>query len=279
MDTLPGALPRRDAAASDAGRPVATGGPSLPSCLRLALILLLAVAASACQTVTVEMVRDNLYVSAPEGPGPFPVVIYYQATGGGNRFGSLWAAWFKSIGVASAMVDNAKIRGRAGNPTGSMYTEDAALAWDILAADPRIDARRFALMGFSRGGQQALEAAPHFTGRRPAPDFVFALYPGGWGIDRCYSSHPRTTAVHIFFGDRDDIESYDGVATACRRLAHVGPGIDFHELRGATHAYDDVFASTFYCCGGRPVQVEPNPAAVEETRAIIEKAIRTRWNR
>lgn len=244
---------------------------------RVLLIVVLGFAGSACQTITPVIVRENLYVVTPAGRGPFPVVIYYQPTGGNNRLAWNWAPWFKSVGVASAIVDNARMRGRAENPTGSMYTEDAALVWDLLATDPRIDTRRFALMGFSRGGQQALEAAPLFGGKRPVPDFVFALYPGGWGPDRCYSSHPATTAVHIFFGDRDDIDRYDGYGPACRRLAYVSRGIEFHELKGATHAYDDEFASIFYCCQGRPVLVEPNPGAVEQTRAIIERAIRARW--
>lgn len=117
----------------------------------------------------------------------------------------------------------------------------------------------------------------HPRTERAAADFVFALYPGGWGGGRCHSSHPRTTAVHIFFGDRDDIERYEGQATACRALAHVTRNIEFHELKGATHAYDDDRAFTFPCCRGRSVQVEPSRDAVEQTRAIIEQAIRTRW--
>ena len=227
--------------------------------------------------VTTEMVQAHLQVVTPDGNGPFPVVIYYQGTGGHNRRAHNWAQWFKSLGVASAIVDNARMRGRRENPSGSMYPEDAALAWDILTANPRIDPRRFALMGFSRGGQQALEAAPLFRGKRAAPDFVFALYPGGWGPDRCYSSHPKTTAVHVFFGDRDDVERWEGYSSACRSLAYVARNVEFHELKGATHAYDDDYAFTFYCCRGRPVQVEPSRNAVEQTRAIIEKVIRTRW--
>lgn len=241
------------------------------------LSVILSVAGSACQTMTVEMVHANLEVRTPEGHGPFPVVIYYQGTGGHNRRAWNWARWFASLGVASAIVDNARMRGRTENPTGSMYTEDAALVWDILATDPRIDTRRFALMGFSRGGQQALEAAPLFRGKRTAPDFVFALYPGGWEGGRCYSSHPSGTAVHIFFGDRDDVTRYEGYGAACRALAYVSRNTEFHELKGATHAYDDDYAFTFHCCRGRPVQVEPNPGAVEQTRAIIETAIRARW--
>jgi dienelactone hydrolase len=241
------------------------------------LIVILSFAGSACQTITVGMVHANLEVRTPEGNGPFPVVIYYQGTGGRNRRASDWARWFESVGVASAIVDNARMRGRTENPSGSMYTEDAALAWDILTTDSRIDTRRFALMGFSRGGQQALEAAPLFRGKRAAADFVFALYPGGWEGGRCNSSHPRTTAVHIFFGDRDDVDRYEGYGTACRALAHVTRNIEFHALKGATHAYDDDRAFTFHCCRGRPVQVEPSRDGVEQTRAVIETAIRTRW--
>jgi len=241
------------------------------------LVVFLGFVGSACQTITVETLRENLYVVTPAGKGPFPVVIYYQGTGGHNRRAWRWAEWFKSLGVASAIVDNARIRGRTGNPSGSMYTEDAALAWDLLTADPRIDTRRVALMGFSRGGQQALEAAPLFRGTRARADFVFALYPGGWGPDRCDSAHPGTTAVHIFFGDRDDVDRYESSGSACRRLAYVSRSIEFHELKGATHGYDDEYALTFYCCGGRAVRVEPNRDAVERTRAIIETAIRTRW--
>lgn len=242
------------------------------------LIALMGLGASGCRTVTREMVEANLELVTPEGEGGFPVVIYYQGTGGHNRRAHTWASWFKSLGVASAIVDNARIRGRAENPSGSMYTEDAALAWDLLRANPKIDTSRFALMGFSRGGQQALEAGWDFGGKRAVPSFVVALYPGGWGPGRCSSAHGKSTAVHIFFGDRDDVDTYEGYGRACRALAEVDRSIEFHELKGATHAYDDDYSFTFHCCRGRPVRVEPNAEAVERTKTIIEKAIRSRWN-
>lgn len=242
------------------------------------LIALLGLAFSGCQTITREMVQANLELVIPEGDGKFPVVIHYQGTGGNNRRAYKWASWFKSMGVASAIVDNARIRSRPENPSGSMYTEDAAFAWDILTAHPKIDTNRFALMGFSRGGQQTLEAGPHFSGKRAVPSFIFALYPGGWGPDKCYSTHGKPTEAHIFFGDRDDVDAYEGYGRACRALAYVEPSVKFHELKGATHGYDDDYSFTFTCCLGRPVSVEPNPEAVERTKAIIERAIRTRWN-
>ena len=139
---------------------------------------------SACATlkITPEMVQKNLSVIIPEGVGKFPVVIYYQGTGGDTRRAKKWARWFRTMGVASAIVDNAKMRNRKENPTGSMYTEDAAFAWDLLKTNPKIDTSRFALMGFSRGGGQALDAARHFKGKRPAPSFVFALLEKGGQI-------------------------------------------------------------------------------------------------
>jgi len=138
--------------------------------------------------------------------------------------------------------------------------------------------RSLRINSFSRGGGQALDAARYFKGKRVAPGFVFALYPGGWGRrDTCLCSHREPTEVHIFYGDRDDIETYDGTLSACRGLARRRRDVTFHLLKGATHAYDDTRFFTFQCCGGRPVSVDPNPRAVEETRAIIAEAIKAKW--
>ena len=248
----------------------------------LTIALCFGVLSCATMTMTitpemVQMVQRNLTVVIPEGDGKFPVVIFYQGTGGGNRRAEKWASWFKTLGVASAIVDNARIRNRTTNPSGSMYTEDAAIAWDLLKTHPKIDTSRLALMGFSRGGQQALEAGPHFTGERAAPTFVFALYPGGWGLDRCWSAHRKPTQVHIFFGDLDDVGRDEGYSLACQRLAGGRDPVEFHELKGATHGYDDLFSYTFTYGMGRIARVEPNPDAVERTKSIIAKAIRAGW--
>jgi len=236
---------------------------------------------SACATLTItpEMVQKNLSVVIPDGAGKFPVVIFYQGTGGDTRRAEKWASWFKTMGVASAIVDNARMRNRTRNPTGSMYTEDGALAWDLLKDNPKIDTTRFALMGFSRGGQQALEACPrYFEGKRVPPGFVFALYPGGWGPDSCGTSPKKPTKVHIFFGDRDDVDKYDRISPSCLSLAKWYDNVEFHELSGATHGYDDIHSYTFQCCKGQSVHVKPNPEAVEKTKAIIEKVIKAGWN-
>jgi dienelactone hydrolase len=225
------------------------------------------------------MVEQRLTVLTPEGAGPFPVVIYYQGTGGNDRRALSWANWFKTVGVAAAIVDNAGLRQRPSNPTGSRYTEDAAAVWDLLNADDRIDTARFALMGFSRGGGMALNAGHHFGDERSIPDFVFALYPGGFGRGRCPTNHESRTQVHIFFGDKDDVARADSLWGACRSTAKWNDNVTYHALSGATHGYDDDFGYSFSCC--RPpvkVSVVPNEDAVKATRTAIAQAIRSRWN-
>jgi len=77
---------------------------------------------SACITlkITPEMMQKNLSIVIPEAVGKFLIVIYYQGTGGHNRRAEEWARWFKTMGVASAIVDNARMRNRTRNPSGSI---------------------------------------------------------------------------------------------------------------------------------------------------------------
>lgn len=219
-------------------------------------------------------------VVTPDGQGPFPVVIFYQGTAGNSRRSRSWAAWFKERGVASAIVSNAGMRKRNQNPSGSNYSVDGALAWDILRGDPRIDTDHFALMGFSRGGQQALNAGPLFNGERAEPDFVFAFYPGGWGVNNCRDSHGPETEVHFFFGDKDDVCKAEHNDSACMRIAEHRDEVFFHRIENATHAFDDTMGNRFTCCSPPVVvKIVPNPEAVDVAREIIEQAIGRRWKK
>ncbi len=229
---------------------------------------------------TPENVEHYMSVVVPKGEGPFPVVIFYQGTGANSRRSRAWSAWFREQGVASAIVSNAGMRHRNTNPPGSNYSEDGAVAWDILRSDPRIDTDHFALMGFSRGGQQALNAGSLFREERVEPDFVFALYPGGWGRNNCRDSHGSKTEVHFFFGDMDDVCKSDHNDSACKLIADQRDDVFFHRIENATHAYDDVMGYHFTCCSPSvEVKVVPNLDAVDATRKIIKQAIDRRWKR
>lgn len=133
-------------------------------------------------------------------------------------------------------------------------------------------------MGFSGGGGMSLMAGSHFGSKRAIPDFVFALYPGGYGRNWCHSTHDDRTRIHIFFGDKDIIGSAEGLFEACQDLARWRDNVTYHGIKGATHGYDDTMGQWFRCC--RPsikVQVTPNPEAVAITRKVIWAAIKDRW--
>lgn len=252
--------------------------------LRLCLFFLAALTAlnlSACATAppAPQAVKDNLTVIVPLGPGKFPVVIFYQGTGGRNRRAMEWAEWLDKKGVASAMVDNAGLRGRRQLWGLDDYVQDAVVAWDLLAAYPRIDRNRFALMGFSRGGRQTLIAGSAFGGKRAVPGFAFAFYPGGGGSHTCDIRHAKTTKVHIFYGTADESgKGPGGFFQACLDESRDMENVEFHEMPGAHHGYDDVHSYTFTLpVTNDLVHVTPNPQAVEKTKQIIWKAMKKAW--
>ena len=245
----------------------------------LAAIAALSLAACATFSLTPQAVKEHLTVIVPLGPGKFPVVIFFQGTGGRNRRAMEWSEWFDKKGVASAMVDNAGLRGRNKLWGVDDYVQDAVIAWDLLAAYPRIDRSRFALMGFSRGGRQTLIAGSAFGGKRAVPDFAFAFYPGGGGSHTCYIEHAKSTKVHIFYGGADEAgKGPGGFFQACLDESREMKNVEFHEMPGAHHGYDDVVDTTFRLpVTNTLVHIKPNPAAVKKTKEIILKAIKEGW--
>jgi dienelactone hydrolase len=94
--------------------------------------------------------------------GRIPVVMLLHGSGGVNGGNELWAKHFNEMGVASFVLDSFSERGITSTSTDQALLGrlnmilDAYRAFDVLAAHPRIDATRMAIMGSSRGGQSAL---------------------------------------------------------------------------------------------------------------------------
>ncbi len=226
---------------------------------------------TACQTVSPERLAEKTRVVAPENAHAAPVVVFYQGTGGGDRRALVWAEWFKQRGVASIVVDNAGLRGLSSfSGTATDYSGDAFAALRLLKADPRLDTRHYALMGFSRGGTQAMAANWGRDKDIPPADLVFAFYPGNEGA--CANSHGKETAVHVFYGDLDEWGSFNGNRDACARET----GVVFHPMKGAHHGFDDDKESRWNAAG-QSFLSRPNPQALAEARAIIDAQIKAAW--
>src|SRR5215471_16762051 len=82
-----------------------------------------------------------------------------------GRIGISWTLRYKEfneMGIASLLLDSFSGRGLVSTSADQALLGrlnmilDAYRAFDVLAAHPRIDAARIAVIGFSRGGQSAL---------------------------------------------------------------------------------------------------------------------------
>ncbi|MBM3650778.1 MAG: hypothetical protein FJX11_23625 [Alphaproteobacteria bacterium] len=223
--------------------------------------------------------RNFVLWSLPPGAQKAPLVILIEGTGGTRPDArSPWVDWFNARGVAVAQVRSAAARGSAnwnGTGCGLQYTGDARDVLELARAEqPRVDATRFAVMGFSRGGTEVLNSAGTFRGAPAGPVAIFAFYPGcdGW----CTTDYPKDgpTAVQIFYGDADDWGQHRDSYGQCRKLA--GGRIAFHAMPGAHHGFDSRFTGTF-TVGGKVFRYQPNAEATERARAIVWQTLAPAW--
>jgi dienelactone hydrolase len=204
----------------------------------------------------------------------YPVLFFLQGSDGKNAQALDWASWAAQFGVASVLIDSARVRGMK-NLFDVDYGSDVAAALDVVSSNPQLDLTRFAVMGFSRGGTAALESAAYHKPTQPKPDFIFALYQGESG--QCSSKYTEPTKVLVFYGDQDDWGDYRGTRTACSKLPLVSSNASFHLLKNAHHGYDGYWGGKWQCCGNRTFTSEPNAEALETTRTVITQEIRKKW--
>ncbi|WP_353646159.1 hypothetical protein [Mesorhizobium sp. WSM2239] len=132
------------------------------------------------------MLSAKLQLPSPSGDR-FPAVILLDGSGGpGNAMAWNWAKVLNRIGIATLRIDSYSGRGfeeifTAQGRVGEFNNIiDSFRALDLLAADPRIDPERIAVMGFSRGG-------------------IAALYSSMTRFEELYGSDKARFAAHLPF--------------------------------------------------------------------------------
>jgi dienelactone hydrolase len=182
------------------------------------------------------------------------VVISHGSSGVTEDREGWWAARLSEAGFATFVVDSFGLRGVRQTATDQTQLSTAANVADALAAlrllatHPRIDARRIAVLGFSKGGQVALYTALEPFRRAildEGPRFAahVALYP--YCSDWYVTEHVTGAPMLWLLGERDD---YTPIVP-CREYAQwfASKGVETLVVvyPGAYHDFDSLRAPAF----------------------------------
>lgn len=191
---------------------------------------------------------------APDKAGKTPAVVLVHGSGGVYpELAAFWAKRLNEAGMAAFIIDVFGSRGVQSTAEDQSQvpfaadTADAFAALGMLATHPRIDARRIAVVGFSRGGMTAVRSAVQriANGSSIAPDQRFAahvaVYAGGCAGSLAVTAKPGVfSGAPILFvhGDADDYTYASDCREYSQRLRAAGVPGDFVLLPGARHKFD-----------------------------------------
>jgi dienelactone hydrolase len=200
-----------------------------------------------------------------QGTGRLPVVVLQHGSAGFSANVDVWSRELNELGVSTFVLDGFTGRGLTEvNSNQALlgrlnFILDIYRALDILAAHPRVDRNRIALMGFSRGGQAALYASLtrfHRMWNKSGVDFAAYLpfYPD------CKTTFVDDTDVtdrpiRIFGGTLDDYNPIAACKAYVERLKAAGRDVALTEYATASHAFDNPL-------GAQPAAVSPTYESV-----------------
>ncbi len=182
-----------------------------------------------------------------------PAVVLVHGSGGiYPEEVSFWARRFNERGIAAFVIDVFGPRGvkSTGEDQGLVPygadTADAFAALGVLATHPRIDAKRIAVMGFSRGGITAARSAVQRIANGSATSSArFAahlmMYSGGCAGQLAVTAKPGVfgPAPMLFVhGDADDYTYLSDCRAYAQRIAAAGTPTEVVVLPGARHKFD-----------------------------------------
>jgi len=193
-----------------------------------------------------EPITGDLRFPGNPAPGKLPAVVIMHSSAGVGESVHAWAQFFNDMGLASLAVDSFKPRGIQRSVEDQNVLSFAASAMDslkaleLLATHPAIDAKRIAIIGFSRGGGAGLHASFERVRQGAIKDDTryaihFLFYPS------C-SEFARTTGapLHAFLGSDDAYNSVDKCRFNVNRLKSLGAHIDMTVYQGAKHGFDAI---------------------------------------
>ena len=186
-------------------------------------------------------------------PGPpgtkVPAVILVHGSGGISGATDAWARELNAIGVAAFILDTFSGRGIVSTVADQSQLNSLAMMVDsyralaLLAEHPRIDPKRIAIMGFSKGAVASVYSANERFRKMYAPRGAhFAAHIGLYTPCNVeYRDDDKTTGkpIRLFHGIADDYVAIGPCRTYVERLKKAGADVRLTELADAHHAYDN----------------------------------------
>lgn len=187
-----------------------------------------------------------------QGVGRMPLVILQHGSSGYAANIDVWSRALNSLGISTFALDGFTGRGLVEvNSNQALlgrlnFILDIYRALDIVAAHPRVDPHRIALLGFSRGGQAALYASLkrfHRMWNTSGAEFAayVAFYPDCMTTfisDADVADRP----IRIFGGAQDDYNPTSNCRAYVERLRAAGRDVVLTEYPDASHAFDNPLA-------------------------------------
>jgi dienelactone hydrolase len=186
----------------------------------------------------------------PEGTGRVPAVVLTHGCSGITGAETFWGGSLVQLGIATFVVNSFAGRGIPRVCSGphtisaASVLTDVYRARDLLAAHPRIDLTRIALMGFSFGGRTALWAShPRFQQRYGLGPSRFAahlaFYPTSCHIRLADEDRVGDAPIRIFHGAADDATIISRCREYVAKLRNAGKDAALFEYAGAKHWFDN----------------------------------------
>lgn len=182
------------------------------------------------------------------GDERFPAVVLVHGSGGVASNVTDWAIELNKQGFVVFILDSFTGRGivntMADQSQISLYSMlyDSYRALEILSKNPRVDPKRIAIMGFSKGAFASLYSATQRFSDSFAPQGVrFAAHIAFYGAcETTYIGDTKLTGapVRMFHGSADDYVPAAPCRDYVQRLKSAGADAVLFEYAGAHHAFD-----------------------------------------
>jgi dienelactone hydrolase len=183
-----------------------------------------------------------------QGSGRLPLVILVHGSGGIEENAVIWERLFASLGISTFAIDSFAGRWIASTVADQSQLGRLNMILDlyrslaVLAADPRVDPNRIAVMGFSRGGQATLYAGLKRFQKMWNPSGIdpaayIALYApciATYIGDTEVTDHP----IRIFHGRSDDWVEIAPCRAYFNRLKRTARDVQMTEYPNTWHAFD-----------------------------------------